>query len=68
VHELLGCPVEIVQRNELHRFAVIPKRWVVERSFARLGKRAGFRKTLTAHSASLNIAALAFFALLLKRL
>jgi|GEM_PF-4039998 len=26
--------VQIVKRNELHKFEVIPKRWVVERSFA----------------------------------
>jgi transposase len=26
--------LEIVKRNELHRFVVLPKRWVVERTFA----------------------------------
>lgn len=26
--------LEIVKRTELHRFVVLPKRWVVERSFA----------------------------------
>lgn len=26
--------VQIAKRSELHTFAVIPKRWVVERSFA----------------------------------
>lgn len=35
---ILGAPVEIAQRTEPHRFAVIPKRWVVERSFAWLDK------------------------------
>jgi transposase len=30
--------VEIAKRNQLHTFAVIPKRWVVERSFAWLEK------------------------------
>lgn len=34
VHELLGATVEGVKRSELHPFVVIPKRWVVERSFA----------------------------------
>ncbi|MBQ3093516.1 MAG: transposase, partial [Clostridia bacterium] len=29
-----SADVEVVKRNELHKFAVIPKRWVVERSFA----------------------------------
>ena len=30
--------VQIAKRSELHKFAVIPKRWVVERSFAWLEK------------------------------
>jgi len=31
--------VQVVKRNELHTFKVIPKRWVVERSFAWLEKQ-----------------------------
>ena len=34
VEKLLGATVEIAKRSELHTFAVLPKRWVVERSFA----------------------------------
>ena len=34
VKALIGAEVEIAKRNELHRFAVLPKRWVVERSFS----------------------------------
>ena len=30
---ILGAGVKVAKRNELHTFAVIPKRWVVERSF-----------------------------------
>ena len=30
---LIGADVEVVKRNELHKFAVLPKRWIVERSF-----------------------------------
>ncbi len=30
--------VEIVKRPELHRFVVLPKRWIVERTFAWFGK------------------------------
>ena len=33
VQSLLGASVEVVKRNELHTFVVLPKRWVVERSF-----------------------------------
>ena len=38
IHDMLGASVEVVKRNELRVFAVIPKRWVVERSFAWLEK------------------------------
>ena len=34
VHKVLGATVTVAKRNELHTFAVLPKRWVVERSFA----------------------------------
>ncbi|QYF48162.1 hypothetical protein RHABOEDO_000271 [Candidatus Rhabdochlamydia oedothoracis] len=34
MQEILGCILEIAKRNTLHTFTVIPKRWVVERSFA----------------------------------
>ena len=36
VREILGeaATVQIAKRSELHKFSVIPKRWVVERSFA----------------------------------
>ena len=38
VQNLLGASVEVVKRSELHTFAVLPKRWVVERSFGWLEK------------------------------
>ena len=38
MQSLLGASVEVVKRNEMHTFAVLPKRWVVERSFAWLEK------------------------------
>ena len=33
-----GRVVEIVKRSDIHRFVVLPRRWVVERTFAWLGK------------------------------
>ena len=36
--------VEVVKRNELHSFEVIPKRWIVERSFGWLDKYRRFWK------------------------
>lgn len=34
----LGRTLEIVKRNETHCFQVLPKRWIVERTFAWLGR------------------------------
>ncbi len=33
-----GRVIEIVRRPELHKFIVLPKRWLVERTFAWFGK------------------------------
>jgi hypothetical protein len=30
--------IEIVKRSNLHRFVVLPKRWIVERTFAWMGR------------------------------
>ena len=38
VQEFGGWVLEIVRRRELHRFTVLPRRWVVERTFAWLGR------------------------------
>lgn len=35
---LLGVCAEIVRRSDVHSFVVLPKRWIVERTFAWLGK------------------------------
>ena len=34
VKTLLDAVVEVAKRSELHKFEVIPKRWIVERTFA----------------------------------
>ena len=68
VYETLGATVEVAKRSELHKFAVIPKRWVVERSFAWLEKcRRLWKNCERKLNSSLNMAVLAFLALLLKR-
>ena len=33
-----GWVVEIVKRNELHTFKILPKRWIVERTFGWLNR------------------------------
>jgi transposase len=38
VKKLLKAETKIAKRNELQKFKVIPKRWVVERSFSWLEK------------------------------
>ena len=35
---LWRCTMEVVKRNELHTFKVLPRRWVVERTFGWLGR------------------------------
>lgn len=35
---LWGCTVEVVKRTEAHTFRVLPRRWVVERTFGWLGR------------------------------
>lgn len=68
IQEILGSTVEIAKRNELHTFKVIPKRWVVERSFAWLEKyRRLWKNCERKLNTSLNMVVLAFSALLLKR-
>lgn len=32
--QMFGYHVEVVKRNELHQFKVLPKRWIVERTLA----------------------------------
>jgi len=65
---LLGAEVEVAKRSELHQFAVMPKRWVVERSFAWLDKCRRLWKNCerTLHT-SQQMVVLAFVALLLRR-
>lgn len=68
IAELIGATVEVVKRNELHRFIVLPKRWVVERSFAWLDKcRRLWKNCERKLKTSLQMIVLAFIALLLKR-
>lgn len=68
VRVLLNAVVEVAKRNELHKFAVIPKRWIVERSFSwldncrRLWKNCE-RKLHTTH----QMTTLSFISVLLKR-
>jgi transposase len=68
VQELLGAEVQIAKRSELHTFAVMPQRWVVERSFAWIEKcRRLWKNCERKLNTSLQFVHLAFLALLLRR-
>ena len=68
IEEKLGATVQVAKRNELHTFAVIPQRWVVERSFAWLEKcRRLWKNCERKLNTSLQFVHLAFLVLLLKR-
>ena len=71
VKDILGehVTVQIAKRSELHAFKVMPKRWVVERSFAWLEKcRRLWKNCERKLETSLQFIHLAFLALLLRRL
>lgn len=69
VKATINATVEVAKRNELHKFKVIPKRWVVERSFAWLEKcRRLWKNCERKLSTSLAMVQLAFVRLLLVRL
>ena len=70
VQDILGehVTVQIAKRSELHKFAVIPRRWVVERSFAWLEKNRRLWKNCERKlNTSLQFVHLAFLGLLLRR-
>ena len=68
VQDLIGARVEVAKRSELHKFAVIPQRWVVERSFAWLEKCRRLWKNCERYlNTSLQFMNLAFLALILNR-
>lgn len=70
VQQTLGekVAVQVVKRSQLHKFAVIPKRWVVERSFAWLEKNRRLWKNCERWlNTSLQFIHLAFLAILLRR-
>lgn len=69
VRKILKAETEIAKRSELHAFAVIPKRWAVERSFAWLEKcRRLWKNCERTIDTSLHMMVLSFARLLLKRL
>jgi len=69
IKQILNAEVEIAKRSELHKFEVIPKRWVVERCFAWLEKsRRLWKNCERLLSSSLAMMKLGFIRILLKRI
>ena len=69
IKDLLAAEVEVAKRSDQPSFVVIPKRWVVERSFSWLEKcRRLWKNCERLVSSSLAMMQLAFIRLLLKRL
>ena len=68
IKSVSGAEVEVVKRNELHSFVVLPKRWIVERSFGWLDKcRRLWKNCERLLHNSCQMISLAFIRLLLAR-
>jgi len=68
VQAMFGGTLKVVKRTELHRFVVLPRRWVVERSFAWMGNNRRLSKDyeVTVKSAEAFVC-IAFIRLMLAR-
>ena len=68
IKHLVDAEVEVIKRDEIPTFKVVPKRWVVERSFAWLEKsRRMYKNCERLLSSILGMMRLAFIRVLLKR-
>ena len=66
--DMFGYSVEIVQRNEQHLFRVLPKRWIVERTFAWLNWSRRLSKDYEIrHTSAESMIHIAFAHMLLRR-
>ncbi len=68
IKELCDADVEVVKRNEKQTFEVLPKRWIVERSFGWLEKyRRLWKNCERKLHTSLQMTVLAFISVLIRR-
>ena len=66
--DMFRYDVEVVKRNELHTFQVLPKRWIVERTFAWLNWSRRLSKDYELrHTSAETMIHIAFAHLLLRR-
>lgn len=68
IKRISAAEVEVVKRNELHTFVVLPKRWIVERSFGWLDKcRRLWKNCERLLQNSFQMISLAFIRIILRR-
>ena len=68
INNLIGSRFDVAKRSELHKFAAIPQRWVVKKSFAWLEKCRRLWKNCEKYlNTNLQFINLAFLKLLLHR-
>ena len=68
IKRLSNAEVDVVKRNELHTFEVLPKRWIVERSFGWLDKyRRLWKNCERLLQNSFQMVSLAFIRIILNR-
>lgn len=61
--------IEIVKRTDLHRFVVLPKRWIVERTFAWISRNRRLARDFERYATTVAaFIRLAMIRLMLKRL
>jgi len=61
--------VEIVKRNELHKFVVLPKRWIVERTLAWISRNRRLARDFERHARTVAaFVRLAMIRIMLRRL
>ena len=61
--------IEIVKRNELHKFVVLPKRWIVERTFAWISRNRRLARDFERYAATVAaFIRLAMIRIMLRRL
>jgi transposase len=68
IEKLTGAEVEIAKRSELHKFVIMPKRWIVERTFGWLDKcRRLWKNCERLIETTLNMVKLALLSVILRR-
>jgi transposase len=65
-----GCwTIEIVKRSDAHRFVVLPKRWIVERTFAWISRNRRLARDFERYARSVAVfIRLAMIRIMLRRL